>query len=250
VLKELIRFNARRLLPLLGDSIADRLQQAVGTRISATTRALDALRLQYPAHAAGLEQLFLSQTALKLEVALFRQLREEGLLGGELYSALEREHASARRRRSEDLRPLDLGLRTEELIARFDMFQGLGDMEIKTLSQLCRPRLALPEEKIIRQGDRGTHVFFISSGAVEVILPKENVRLGSGEFFGEMALLGGGRRNADVVAISYCQLLVLSAADFQRFLHRNPSAREQINRVMQERTLMNDRAAQESADVV
>jgi monovalent cation:H+ antiporter, CPA1 family len=90
-------------------------------------------------------------------------------------------------------------------------------------------------------------MFFISSGAVEVILPKERVHLGSGEFFGEMALLSGARRTADVVALSYCQLLVLSTADFRRFLELTPNAEQQINRVMQERTLMNDRAAQESS---
>jgi CPA1 family monovalent cation:H+ antiporter len=168
-------------------------------------------------------------------------------LGGELYGALEREHAAVRRRRSDDMRPLDLGLRTEELIARFEMLRNLGEREIKALVQWFRPRLAVPEERIIRRGDRGTHVFFISSGAVEVILPKEKVRLGSGEFFGEMALLSGARRTADVVALSYCQFLVLSAADFRRFLEMNPTAKEQIDRVMHERTLMNDRAAQESS---
>jgi CPA1 family monovalent cation:H+ antiporter len=225
------------------------LEQVLSSRLAATTRALDALRLQYPEHAAGLEQLFLSQTALKLEVTLFRQLREEGLLGGELYGALEREHAAVRRHRSYDMRPLDLGLRSEELIARFDMFRGLGEMEIKALSKLFRPRLAFPEEKIIRRGERGTHVFFISSGAVEVILPTERVCLGSGDFFGEMALLSGGRRNADVVAMAYCQLLVLSSAEFRRFLEMNPRAKEKINRVMQERTIMNDRAAQASSAI-
>ena len=79
------------------------------------------------------------------------------------------------------------------------------------------------------------------------ILPTEKVRLGSGEFFGEMALLSGARRTADVIALSYCQFLVLSAADFHRFLDMNPTAKEQIDRVMHERTLMNDRAAQESS---
>jgi CPA1 family monovalent cation:H+ antiporter len=246
-LKELLRFNSRRLRPVLGDPIATRLEQVLSARLAATTRAHDALRLQYPDHAAGLEQVFLSQTALKLEVSLFRQLRAEGLLGGELYGALEREHAAVRRHRSNDMPPLDLGLRTEELIARFEMFRSLGEKEIKALVQWFRPRLAVPEEKIIRRGDRGTDMFFVSSGAVEVILPKDRVRLGSGEFFGEMALLSGARRTADVVALSYCQLLVLSAADFSRFLDMNPTAKEQIDRVMQERTLMNDRAAQESS---
>lgn len=45
--------------------------------------------------------------------------------------------------------------------------------------------------------------FFIVSGAVEVRLPVRHVRLGTGEFFGEMALLTGRPRQADVVALSY-----------------------------------------------
>jgi CPA1 family monovalent cation:H+ antiporter len=135
--------------------------------------------------------------------------------------------------------PLDLGLRTEELITRFDMFCGLSPTEIKALARLLKPRLALPEETIVRRGDRGSHVFFISSGAVEVILPGEPVQLGRGDFFGEMALLSGLPRAADVVALGYCQLLVLSAADFQRFLADNPTAKAYINQVATTRSFMN-----------
>jgi monovalent cation:H+ antiporter, CPA1 family len=238
-LKELVRFNKRRLRPLLGDQAVSRLEEVLASRIAATSRALEALRLQYPEHAAALEQLVLSQSGLKLEVSLFRELRDEGLLGGELYSALEREHLASHRRRARDLRPLDLGLRTEELIGRFEMFRGLGQAETKALAYLFRPRLALPEEKIIRRSERGTHVYFISSGAVEVILPNQKVRLGRGDFFGEMALLSGGRRTADVIAIGYCQLLVLSSADFRRFLDTNPEAKAQIDRVVEARATMN-----------
>jgi monovalent cation:H+ antiporter, CPA1 family len=65
------------------------------------------------------------------------------------------------------------------------------------------------------------------------------VRLGRGDFFGEMALLSGGRRTADVIAIGYCQLLVLSSADFRRFLDTNPEAKAQIDRVVEARATMN-----------
>ncbi|HET7848294.1 MAG TPA: cation:proton antiporter [Pseudolabrys sp.] len=243
-LKELVRFNKRRLQPLVGASVMHLLEEVLALRVAAIARALEALRLQYPEYAAGLERYFLRQASLKLEVSLFRQLREEGLIGGEIYSALEREHA-AERRNSGDLRPLDLGLRTEELIRRFEMFRGLGDAEIHALARLFRPRLALPEEKIIRRGERGTHVFFISSGAVEVVLPKKKVRLGRGDFFGEMALLIGRPRAADVVAMSYCQLLVLSAADFRRFLSDNAAARIHIDQIAKARTKINERMAKE-----
>jgi len=82
-------------------------------------------------------------------------------------------------------------------------------------------------------------VFFIASGAVEVRLPAQRIRLGSGEFFGEMALLSGRPRQADVVALTYCRLLVLRKADFERFLAANPDARTLINQIAQARLSMN-----------
>jgi monovalent cation:H+ antiporter, CPA1 family len=241
-LKDVVRFNDRRLRPLLGTRITHLLAEMLAARIAATSRAIEALRLQYPEHAEGLERHFLRQTGLRLELSLFRELLDEGLIGGELYETLEREHATERHRASES-RPLDLGLRTEELVLRFDMFRKLAPAELKALARLVRPRLALPEEMIIRKGERGTHVFFISSGAVEVMLPGQKVRLGRGDFFGEMALLSGRRRAADVVALGYCQLLVLSAADFRRFLATHAGAKSEIDRIVEARTLMNEATA-------
>ena len=83
-------------------------------------------------------------------------------------------------------------------------------------------------------------MFLISSGAVEVVLPNGGVRLGSGDFFGEMALLSRGRRQADVVALGYCRVLVLSAADFQRFLRDYPRAKAEIDRIADERARANE----------
>ena len=71
-------------------------------------------------------------------------------------------------------------------------------------------------------------MFFISSGAVEVQLPTERVRLGSGEFVGEMALLSHRPRQADVVSLGYGTVLVLAAADFEHFLSKYPDAKAEI----------------------
>ena len=107
------------------------------------------------------------------------------------------------------------------------------------MCRLLRPRFAVPNDRIIRNGERGDAVFFIASGAVEVILPARRVRLGSGEFFGEMALLSGRPRQSDVVALTYCQLLVLRRADFERFMAANPEARATINRIAEARRARN-----------
>src|SRR5262249_23177997 len=150
----------------------------------------------------------------------------EGLIGRELYDDLRRS-LQAERRRSRRQPPLDLGLDTRGLLRRLDLFKGLSDADLKALARLFRPRLALPDELIIRKGERGDSAFFISSGAVEVDLPGHKVRLGRGDIVGEMALLLRQPRQADVVALTYCQLLVLPKADFLRFLRKYPSAREE-----------------------
>jgi monovalent cation:H+ antiporter, CPA1 family len=45
------------------------------------------------------------------------------------------------------------------------------------------------------------------------------------------------------VALGYCQLLVLSAADFQRFLASNPTAKAHIDLVAATRSSMNKESA-------
>ena len=57
-------------------------------------------------------------------------------------------------------------------------------------------------------------MYFIASGAAVVLIPGKPVELGSGEFFGELALLTGQPRNADVVSLGYCRLLELSSRRF------------------------------------
>ena len=66
-------------------------------------------------------------------------------------------------------------------------------------------------------------------------LINETVRLGPGDFFGELALLTRQPRMADVVADSYCHLLVLEARDFQRLLRASPEIRKSIELVADQR---------------
>jgi Na+:H+ antiporter len=237
-LEELFRFVDSRLAALLGERVAELLGEVIAARSEATTRALDALRLQYPEYAEALEQRFLRQSGFRLALSRFHDLYDEGLIGKEVFEDLEREHAAVRSL-TDELPPLDLGLRVDQLIGQFAMFAGLGAAELKALARLFRPRLLVPDEVVIRKGDRGNAMFMISSGAVEVVLPTGRVRLGSGDFFGEMALLSGRRRQADVVALGYCRVLVLTAADFRRFLRDFPHATAEIDRIAEERARAN-----------
>jgi CPA1 family monovalent cation:H+ antiporter len=176
----------------------------------------------------------------------YRALYEEGLIPQELYDDLLRGVAGAS---AAEPRPrFDIGLDTHRLIERLELLSGLDERQLDRVARLLRPRFTVPNERIIRKGDRGDAVFFIVSGAVEVALPAGPVRLGSGEFFGEMALLSGQPRQADITALTYCRLLVLRKADFEQFMTANPEAREAISRTAASRLSMNqedrDRAAE------
>lgn len=238
VLRHLGAFIDGKLAPLLGQRAADLLTEIITGRIEATSKALDALRLQYPDYADSLERRFLLQIALLWEQSEYNTLYEEHLIGQELYSSLLREVKLLQNVVAE--RPkLDLGLDTRELITRFDMFAGVDETGIEQICRLFVARFAIPGEKIVRRGERGDAVFFISSGAVEVVLPGKPVRLGRGDIFGEMALLSGRRRMADVVALGYCHLLVLRTAEFRQLLRLNPDLRAQFENLVRSRQRMN-----------
>ena len=78
-------------------------------------------------------------------------------------------------------------------------------------------------------------MFFISSGALSVQLESGAVTLGSGEFFGEIAILRDTPRVATVAADSFCELLVLRKQDFEGLLTKNPQLKAEIEKVAEDR---------------
>ena len=237
LITELIGFTGRRLHPVFGPRIAKLAGKILASRLRAASAAVEALRQQYPDHAAALETQFLRQSAARREMGRYEALFQEGLIAREIYDDLRR---SADEAQSAKHRPrFDLGLDTRTLIARLDLLSRLDGNQLDRVQRLLRPRFTVPSERIIHEGDPADAVYFIASGTVEVVLPGQHVQLGTGDFFGEMALLTRQPRSADVVAVTYCRLLMLRKTDFERFIAENPEARAEINRVAYARETMN-----------
>ena len=242
----LIGFNDERLRPIFGERITELVGEIIERRREELDDRLDALRRQYPDYVATLEIRFLRQSAVRHETARYQALFDEGLLPQELFDDLKRDASAAH---GAQPRPrFDIGLDTRRLIERLDLLAALTVGQRERVAKLLRPRFTVPNERIIRAGTRGDAVYFIASGAVEVRLPTRRVRLGSGEFFGEMSLLTGQPRQADVVALSYCRLLVLRKADFDRFIAANPDASALIGQVAQARLAMNKEDRRRTAE--
>jgi CPA2 family monovalent cation:H+ antiporter-2 len=124
-----------------------------------------------------------------------------------------------------------LSLQIQRLMSAIPMFARLDHEQREELLSLFKPRFAAPGERLIRAGDEADRAFFISSGAVEVNVDGQRIHLGPGELFGEMALLTGGRRTADVTAIDYCELLVIEEREFREFAERCPELGAEIDQV-------------------
>ena len=141
-----------------------------------------------------------------------------------------------------------LSLQIQRLMGAIPMFARLDGAQREELLGLFKPRFASPGERLIRVGDEADRAFFISSGAVEVAVHGERIRLGPGELFGEMALLSGGRRTADVTAIDYCELLVIEEREFRQFAQRCPELHAEIDSVAAQRDEMHRRRSQAFSD--
>jgi voltage-gated potassium channel len=113
-------------------------------------------------------------------------------------------------------------LRNWDLVAKVPMFRDVGPGTIADLANLLRPRELPGRTVVARKGSAGDCMFFIVDGEVEIQVMPGPVRLGDGQFFGEMALVTGATRNATVVTTVSTRLLVLDIADFRALASAKP----------------------------
>ena len=85
-------------------------------------------------------------------------------------------------------------------------------------------RVVVPAGRVLaRQGSVAHEFFVIIGGLVDVVRDGRTVaRLGPGDFFGEIALIGDPHRTATVVAASDVELAVLTRREFRTLLARFP----------------------------
>lgn len=126
-------------------------------------------------------------------------------------------------------------LRTWDLVARVPFFGDLGAETIAEVAKLLRPSDVQAGETIVRRGEPGDCMYFIASGEVSIELRPTPRTLGSGDFFGEMALVTGEPRNANALALKRCELLHLDLADFRHLEALRPDLARRIDAEAQRR---------------
>ncbi|WP_299785046.1 cation:proton antiporter [uncultured Marivita sp.] len=227
ILRDLGAFIDGRILRIHGRRVADLLQELLSRRIEAVDTALEGLRLQYPGYAEELERRFIRRTALRLEEREYTAMREDGLIGAEVYASLMRD-LDTRRAAAEDRPSLDIALRWAELVRQFPLFADLDDAALNRLGRALKTRYVNAGDLIMRKNTAAKNVFFIASGAVELETAGQTWRLGRGEMFGQLSILVNKARRAEVRAIAPSTLLVLDEARFRRLLGRSTALQEAV----------------------
>jgi voltage-gated potassium channel len=125
---------------------------------------------------------------------------------------------------------------TWTMVASVPLFRGLDASGVAEIMRYLRAQSIPRGALIVRKGDPAHSMYFIAEGEVEVELAHQNVRLGEGQFFGEMAVLQKTLRSADVRATAATKLLVLDAYDLQTLTKRNPEVGDAIREVMRSRS--------------
>jgi len=115
-----------------------------------------------------------------------------------------------------------------EYIKNVSLFKSLQEDDLKLLSTRFTAEEFKEGEKVLRELEKSTALYILVEGEVNVVLETEEIEfvideLRAGQFFGEMALLDGKPRSADVVCMSDCRMLKLSGKDYYEILELNPS---------------------------
>jgi CRP/FNR family cyclic AMP-dependent transcriptional regulator len=107
-----------------------------------------------------------------------------------------------------------------------------SDLEPAAFDQLCRYAKLSNFKRgatICSKGDVGNSLYAVISGTVKISTSSAEGRsailnlIGTGEVFGEIALLDGGERTTDAIANSDCELFVIDRREFIPFVRSQPA---------------------------
>ncbi|HUY63773.1 MAG TPA: cyclic nucleotide-binding domain-containing protein [Acidimicrobiales bacterium] len=111
-----------------------------------------------------------------------------------------------------------------ETLRQVPLFADCTDKELRSIAGLGTPVTLAPDRELTRPGERGSEFFVIVSGkAVCELDGAQMADFGPGDFFGEMALLDGKPRSAQVKTVSEVEALVLDRREFVRLVESSPA---------------------------
>lgn len=123
----------------------------------------------------------------------------------------------------------------EDLVG-IPLFGSLSDEQLEQVASWFHVRNADPGERLVGEDAHGYTFFVIVAGTAEVTAEGDNLAtLGAGDYFGEIAILGAGRRSASVTSITPVRILVMFGTDFRNLEATHPEIAARITEQMRTR---------------
>jgi NTE family protein len=123
-----------------------------------------------------------------------------------------------------------------DLLATIPIFSFLGRSELAAVQELFVEEIHQKGDIICRQGEEGNTFYVVLDGELDVLTGEHDQNLIAvlkrGDFFGEMALLQGGKRTATVAASRRARLMSLDRGAFNTLFMKNPKALEYFTRIL------------------
>ncbi|HTV21607.1 MAG TPA: mechanosensitive ion channel family protein [Polyangiaceae bacterium] len=132
-------------------------------------------------------------------------------------------------------------VRAREGLTSIELFRGLDEAEIDTLAKAVKVAPFAAGEMVTRQGAEANWLYVLTRGQVEIRVntpdggTKRVHTLSAPDFFGEMALLTGGRREASVIAQTTVECLRVDRAAFGALLERRPALAQEVAEILARR---------------
>ncbi len=105
------------------------------------------------------------------------------------------------------------------VLENLPLFAGLSQRDLERIARLVNEMEAPAGKRLTAMGETGRELFVIADGrAVVTTRGGRTMRLGPGDFFGEMSLIDGDPRSATVEAATPMRLLVLGYREFWQLL--------------------------------
>lgn len=120
-----------------------------------------------------------------------------------------------------------------DVLAGTALFSGLAKADLQALAATCVCRELQPGEWCVRRNEPGDALYVVAHGRLRVVPeigPERELR--TGDVFGEMALLTGGLRSADVRAVRDSQVVALPADAFNRVVEERPAVLRRVAEVV------------------
>lgn len=149
-------------------------------------------------------------------------------------------------------------MRPADLLAQISLFQGLSDEDREALAARLAEKRFDAGQVVFSQGDRGSSMYVVWSGAVQIYLPGakdgsppvtlKDIR--TGEYFGELAIFDDKPRSASARATVETVLLELTREELAEHLARSRTAAmtilsEMAERLRETNAMLSQRAAKD-----